>query len=110
MILDIFKIIDHAHIVFGPVSIVQMFQIVAGIISAFKTKLDSIFLKNSTVLDFTSNTGDGFLGVRFSAAVTFIPCSHISHTNAAVHSTGSYKRKFIQGFHRQTLFIICQGL
>jgi hypothetical protein len=85
-------------------------HIVTGKISAFKTKLGSIFLKNSAVLDFTSNTGNRLIGVRSSAAGTFIPISHISHTDAAVHTAGSYKRKFIQGFHRQPLFIIYQGL
>jgi hypothetical protein len=76
-----------------------MFQIIAGKISAFKTKLRFAFLKNFAILDFTSHTGNRFIGVRCSAAGTFIFFSQISHTNAAVHSAGGYKRKFIQGFH-----------
>jgi hypothetical protein len=93
--LNIFKIFDHAHIVFGPVSFVQMFQIIAREISAFKTKLCTAFLENFAGLDFTSHAGDRFIGVRCSAAGTFIFLSQISHANAAVHSAGGYKRKFI---------------
>jgi hypothetical protein len=98
--LNIPKIFNHAHIVFGSVSCIQMFQIIAGEISAFKTKRCSAVSKYFAGLDFTSHTGDWFIGVRSSAAGTFIFFSQISHTNAAVHSAGGYKRKFIQGFHR----------
>ena len=108
-VLNSFKIFDYTHIVFGSVSFVQMFQIVAGEISAFKTKLCSAVSKYSAILDFTPNTGDRFIGIRSSATGTFIFLSQISHTNAAVHSAGGYKRKFIQGFHSQPLFFICQG-
>jgi len=76
-----------------------MFQIIAGEISAFKTKLRFAFLKYCAGLDFTSNTGDRFIGVHSSTTGTFIFFSQISHANAAVHSAGGYKRKFIQGFH-----------
>jgi hypothetical protein len=97
--LNIIKIFDHAHIVFGVVSCIQMFQIVAGEISAFKTNLCIVFSEHFAGLDFTSNTGDRFISIRSSAAGAFIFFSQISHANAAVHSAGGYKRKFIQGFH-----------
>jgi hypothetical protein len=68
----IFKIFDHTHIVFGSVSCIQMFQIVTGEIIAFKTKLCAAGSKNCAVLDFTSHTGNRFIGIRSSAAGTFI--------------------------------------
>jgi hypothetical protein len=76
-----------------------MVQKIAGEISAFKTKFRSAFSKKCAVLDFTTLTGDWFIDVRSSATGTFIFFSQIRHTNAAVHSAGSYKRIFIQGFH-----------
>jgi len=105
IIPDKFKIFDHAHIVFGSISFVQMFQIVAWEISAFKTKLCTVFEKNFAILDFTSNAGDWFIDIHPSATGTFIIFSQIGHTNAAVHTAGSYKRIFIQGFHGQILFL-----
>jgi hypothetical protein len=71
-ILNISKIFNHAHIVFGAVSCIQMFQIIAGEISAFKTKLRFAFSKKIAVLDFTSHAGNRFIGIRCSAAGTFI--------------------------------------
>jgi hypothetical protein len=77
-----------------------MFQIIAGEILAFKTKLCSVGSKNFACLDFTSYAGNRFIGVRCSAARAFIFfVSQISHTNTTVHSAGGYKRKFIQGFY-----------
>jgi hypothetical protein len=82
--------------VFGPVSCIQMFQIIAGKISAFKTKFCFAVMKNCAVLDFTSNPGDWFIRVHSSTTNTFILFSQVRHTNAAVHSTGSDERIFIQ--------------
>jgi hypothetical protein len=86
-----------------------MFQIVAGEISAFKTIFRFAFLKYFAGFNFTSHTGNWLIDVRCSATGTFILFSQINHTNAAVHSAGSYERIFIQGFHIQSLFFICQG-
>jgi hypothetical protein len=106
---NILKIFNHAHIVFGAVSFIQMFQPITGKISAFKTKLCSAISKIFTILDFTSNPGDWFIGVHYSATGTFIFFSQISHTNAAVHSAGGYKRIFIQGLHNLIIIFYLPG-
>ena len=73
-----------------------MFQIIAGKISAFKTKRCFAAAKYFTVLDFTSYTGNRFIGVLSPAADAFIFFSQIRHANAAVHSAGSDKRIFMK--------------
>jgi hypothetical protein len=77
IIPDIFKIFNHAHIIFGSISFIQMFQIYAGEISAFKTELRPTFSKYFAVLDFTSDTGDRFIGVRSFTAGAIIYFSQI---------------------------------
>lgn len=84
---DIVQVLDHAHIVFSSVSFIQMFQIVAGRIVTSKTKLYFTLLNNFTVFDFTSNNGNGFIGICCPATRAFISFSQIGHANAAVHST-----------------------
>ena len=69
---NISKIFDHAHIVSSSVSLIQMFQIVAGKIVTSKTKLCLSLLKNFAVFDFTSNNGNGFIGIRSPATGAFI--------------------------------------
>jgi hypothetical protein len=101
-IFNIYKILDHAHVVFGSISCVQMVQKITGEISAFKTMLCAAAPKNVAVLNFTSNASDWFICIRFSATGTFIFLSQIRHTNTTVHSAGSYKRIFIQGFNSST--------
>ena len=88
---NISKIYDHAHIVFSSVSFIQMFQIIAGKIVTSKTKLCFSFLENFTVYDFTSNNGNGFIGICSPATGAFIFFSQISHASATVHATGSDK-------------------
>jgi hypothetical protein len=86
------KIFNHAYVVFGSVSLVQMSEIVAGEISAFVAKLSSAFAKEFAGLDLTSNTGDWFIGIRSPATDTFIRFPQISYADAAVHSARGYKR------------------
>jgi hypothetical protein len=93
--LDVFKILDHAHIVFGPVSFIQMFQIIAGKVFTLETKPGFPVLKNLTVLDFTSNAGNGFVGINASAAGACIFFSQICHANTTVHSAWRDKRDSI---------------
>jgi hypothetical protein len=99
VIPDIFKVFDHAHIVFGPVSRIKMFQITAGEISAFKTKFCAVFLKCFAGLNFTSNTCDRFIYVRSSAAWTFVFHPQMTPANTTVYTARSYQSRFIQRFH-----------
>ncbi len=88
--LNVYKIFDHAHVVFGPVSFIQMFQIAAGKIVTSKTKL-SAFLNDLAFFDFASNDANGFIGICCPATWTFIFFSQIGHANATVHAAGSDK-------------------
>jgi hypothetical protein len=103
------KVFNHAHIVFGSVSLVQMFEIVAGEISAFITKFSSAFVKDFAGLDLTSNTGNRFIGIYSPATDTFVLFSQISYADATVHSARGYKRSLTQGLHGISLLPICQG-
>ncbi len=49
-LFDIFKVLEHAHPVFCPVSFVQMFQSLAGEYFTFKTILGFSFFEVFTVL------------------------------------------------------------
>jgi hypothetical protein len=68
-----------------------MFQIFAGKIVTSKTKPYFTFLNNFAVFDFTSNNGNGFIGICCPTTGAFIFFSQISHANATIHATGSDK-------------------
>ena len=53
--LDIFKILDHAHVVLGSISFIHVFQIFAGKTVASKTKFDFTFLNYFAIFDFASD-------------------------------------------------------
>ena len=89
---DLSKVFNHAHVVLGSVSLVQMFEIVAGEISTFVTKSSSVFTKDFARLNLASNTGNRLVGICSPAADTVVLLSQIGHANAAVHSARGYKR------------------
>jgi hypothetical protein len=91
--LDLVQVLDHAHVVFGSVSFIQMSQILAGKTVTSKTELCFTFLNNFTVFDFTSNNGNGFVGICCPATGAFISFPQISHANPAVHS--AWRNEFL---------------
>lgn len=92
--LDIFEILDHAHVVPGSISFIHVLHTLAGETVAFKAKLCLPLLNDFTIFDLASEDADGFAGVFHPATGACIFCSQISHANAAVHSTGSDERNF----------------
>jgi hypothetical protein len=78
------KILQHAHVVFCAIALIELFQSSAGLF-AFKAKFYFTFLNVFAVFDFTSNNANCFIGICRPAAVTFIFLSQISHANPAVH-------------------------
>ena len=92
---DIRKIFDHAHIVSGAISLIQMLQILAGKIVTFKTKGYLPLLNDLTVSDLAPGDANGFMGIHYPASGAFILFSQISHANAAIHTTGTNERNFI---------------
>jgi len=99
-ILDIFEILNHAHIVLGSISSVQMFDSVAREFFAFKTKLCFSVLKHFAVFDSASGASNGFIGIVNSAAMASFLGSQIGHANSAIHSAGCNKRNLIQTRHK----------
>jgi hypothetical protein len=86
VVSDELEVIDHAHLVFGSVSFVQVFQTTTGRIVTSKTELCFTFLNNFAVFDFASNNGNCFIGICCPATGASVSFSQISHANPAVHS------------------------
>jgi hypothetical protein len=70
--LNILKVFDHAHSVFGPVSFVLMFMMAARKIFTLKAEFCFSILKHFAVFNFALGPGNGFIPVVNSAAKTFI--------------------------------------
>jgi hypothetical protein len=70
-LFKILKIFDHTHVVFCPVSFIQMFQIIARKIITIKTELCFIFLKNKAIFDFTPDASNWFISINFSTTKHF---------------------------------------
>ena len=82
------EILDHTHIVFGPVSLVQVLDPIAGILFAFITILQSVSLDGFAGFDFTANTGDFLPRVVSPAAGTLFLLPQVSHAYRAIHPAG----------------------
>jgi hypothetical protein len=95
----IFQIFKHAHIVLGSVSFIQMSQIGAGEIFAFKTIFCFPVLKNITILYFAHDACNRFVDIYLAASGAFISFSQVGGANSAVHSAWSNERCFHFRFH-----------
>jgi hypothetical protein len=69
---NIFKILDHAHPIFGSIPLVQMFKPVAGKHFALKTKLRFTFFKYLAGFDFASNAGNRLFNTVIPASRAFV--------------------------------------
>ena len=72
---NLFKIIDHAHLVVQPVSLVQAVQVFARILFTLETILRLFFLKHFARFDFASDAGNGFAAIvsPASGAIVVLP-------------------------------------
>jgi len=104
---NVLKVFNHAHVVVGPISGIQMPQIIAGKFSAFKTKRCFSFFKNFAVFDFASDPGSWFIGVCPPAAGAFIFLTQVSYANATVHATWCDRVAHIFKFSARGVFILC---
>ncbi len=88
MFFDVIKVFKHAHIVFGPVSLIQIFESSARILLAFKTKTRFIVLNHRAILDYTTVASFGFVFdvdlVAAPFAMVFLAL--VTQTKSAVHS------------------------
>jgi hypothetical protein len=90
------KVLDHAHVVFGAVSFVQMLQVHTGKTVTINAVLYAGSLKRSAILDFASDNSDGFVSICTPAPGTSVLFSQIRHANATVHAAGGDKRVSVQ--------------
>ena len=88
-LFNIFKILDHAHIVFGSISFIQMFQIFARKLLAFKTIFCRACLENYAIFDFAFDPGNRFIEVSSPATRTSIFILQICPADTTVHPAWS---------------------
>jgi hypothetical protein len=86
---NVLQILEHAHLISGSVSFIQMLQTSAWKSVTLKAKSRFDILKGFTVFDLASNAIDRFTNVSSSTAGTFVLFSQVRHANAAVHPAGS---------------------
>jgi hypothetical protein len=87
-VLNMFKIVNHAHSVFCAISFIQMVQVITGEVSAFETEFYFIILKGYACLNFAVYPRNRFAGIIAPATGTFGFLPQIGKTNSAVQSTG----------------------
>ena len=87
-LLDVFKIVNHAHAVFDSIPLIQMVQAGAREGVTIEAVLDSIFSSLLAVLDLTCDTGFWFVAVVAQTTGACLLISCICNAEATVHSTG----------------------
>jgi hypothetical protein len=92
--LDVFEILDCAHVVSGSIPFIHVFHLLAGKTVAFKTKLCIPLLQHFAVFDLAPENADGFVGVFLPASKAGVFVSQVSHAGTAVHSAGGDERDF----------------
>ncbi len=92
--LDVFEVLDGAHVVSDSIPLIHVLDLLAGKAVAFKAKLQVPLLKDFTVLDSAPENADGFVGVFHPAAWAGVFVSQVSHAGSAVHSARSDERDF----------------
>jgi len=85
----LFEIFNHAHVVLGPVPLIQMFQIGAWEAVADEAELGFSACHLLAVLDPTNDAGFRFEAIIATAAGAWVPISCVRTAAAAVHSAWS---------------------
>jgi hypothetical protein len=86
--LDVFEILDHAHVVFGSIPLIHVLHLLAGKAVTLGAELQIPLLKDFAVFDFAPESGDGFVRVFHPASWAGVFISQISHADSAVHPAG----------------------
>jgi len=89
------KIFNHAHLVFGSISFIQMVQPVAGEGFTRKTKPGFTLLEGRTVFDSALRSGFRLIRIFHPTSGAFIFCPQIGHANTTIHPTGRNQGKSI---------------
>ncbi len=107
-ILDIFQIFNHAHVVSGAVSFIQMLQVGTGEIIALIAEFSVAVFEISAGFNLTLYAGNRFVAVN-PAAGAMILLTQIRHADAAVHAAGGDKGYFIFCFQGNHPLFSCSG-
>jgi len=86
--LDVFEILDGAHVVLGSIPLIHVLHLLAGKAVTLETELQIPLLKNFAVFDFAPEGGDGFVWAFHPASRTGIFVSQISPAGSTIHSAG----------------------
>jgi hypothetical protein len=62
-LLDVFEILDYAHVVSGSIPFIHVFDLLAGKAVALEAELQISLLRHFAVLDLAPEDADGFIGV-----------------------------------------------
>ena len=104
-VFDIWKILDHTHVIFSPVSFIKMLQSVTGEFTTGKAEFQFCTFKHRTVFDLAVGTGNLFAVVNCTAARASVFFSQIGVAESAVHSAWSYKW-FLSWWNHTSLFLL----
>ena len=85
VVSDELKIVEHAHVVFCAIPLVQLFQSSTGILSAFKTELRFALFYQLAVFNPASNAIKRLICIVTMAAGAFSLLSEVAFANPAVH-------------------------
>ena len=91
-LLYVHEIVDHAHAILGPITLIQMIQPVARKPVAAEAVPDLPMPYLLAVLDSACDTGLWFAAVVASATGACLLISCMCDTETTVHSTGSNQR------------------
>jgi hypothetical protein len=92
--LDVFEVLDGAHVVSGSISLVHVLDLLAGELVTLKAKFQIPLLKDFAVLDLAPEDADGFGGLFHSASRAGVFVSQVSHAGSTVHPAGGDERGF----------------
>jgi hypothetical protein len=86
--VDVLQIFEHAHVVSGPVSLIQLLHADTGKLLTLKAKSRFHVLEVFTIFDPAMDAVVRLTCVDVPAAGTFVFFSQISQADTAVHSAG----------------------
>jgi len=99
LFFNIQKILHHAHAIFGPISLIQVFQSLTG---EGRTAMITVF-----TLAFRAETQGALSAafrIRSQTTITWIFFPDIGDAKPAVHSTGSNIRYLCSGAHPRAIY------